>query len=236
MKNFPFKAINPDTGIEETFWYSRSVAVVGFVYLKSLDTKKVWVLANQRGSGTPDYQGMWNCPCGYLDHNETLEEAVSREVYEETGLNLPIYNFFRAGISSDPSDNKQNVTVRFTAVLSGTPEDYPLNSEHSENKEVMNLAWVPLSELDLYEWAFGHKELICILHPINNELHTLSEALSAIKAGHYAKRQCWPSTILYYKKGDEVNRPCIMAKIWNNTRGPWTATQEDLLADDWIIV
>ena len=32
MKNFPFKAINPDTGKEQIFWYSRSMAAAIFVF------------------------------------------------------------------------------------------------------------------------------------------------------------------------------------------------------------
>ena len=68
------------------YWISRSMAVVCFVFAY-IDGR--WcVLANQRGEGTPDFQGYWNAPCGYLDYNETLEQAAIREVYEETGVKL----------------------------------------------------------------------------------------------------------------------------------------------------
>ena len=39
--------------------------------------------------GAADGQGLWCCPCGYLDFDETLEECVIREIKEETGLTIP---------------------------------------------------------------------------------------------------------------------------------------------------
>ena len=85
MKNYP---ITIETGEHagETVWVHRSIAVAGFIFCKINDE---WcVLANQRGEGAPDFQGYWNCPCGYLDFDETLAEACSREIYEETGVKI----------------------------------------------------------------------------------------------------------------------------------------------------
>ena len=80
MKNFSI------TKNGKEYWIARNVAVSCFVFT-SIDG--VWhVLANKRGDGTPDYQGYWNAPCGYLDFDETTSEAAMREVYEETGLHI----------------------------------------------------------------------------------------------------------------------------------------------------
>ena len=84
MKNFP---LLDENGKE--WWISRSIAVTGCVF--TFLNGKWCVLANKRGEGTPDFQGMWNMPCGYLDFNETTAEAVIREVYEETGVRLTSY-------------------------------------------------------------------------------------------------------------------------------------------------
>ena len=83
MKNFSI--IDDRTGRE--YWISRSVAVVGFIYGYDEDEKE-YILAVQRGTGTPDpeFVGKWCLPCGYLDYDETLEEALQREVFEETGV------------------------------------------------------------------------------------------------------------------------------------------------------
>ena len=80
MNNFPVIKDGKE------YWVARNVAVVCFVFAP---INGEWcVLANQRGKGTPDFQGLWNAPCGYLDYNETTKEAAKREVYEETGIQL----------------------------------------------------------------------------------------------------------------------------------------------------
>ena len=61
MKNFKITAV--EDGKE--YWISRSVAVSVFLFVKDKD--KLYVLANKRGPGAADFQGLWNCPCGYLD-------------------------------------------------------------------------------------------------------------------------------------------------------------------------
>lgn len=85
MKNFPI--IDKATGRE--YWISRSVAVVAFVFGYDEDERE-YILAEQRGPGTPDpeFRGCWCLPCGYVDFDETIEEAASREVFEETGLKI----------------------------------------------------------------------------------------------------------------------------------------------------
>lgn len=42
----------------------------------------------QQGQG--DSAGMWNIPAGYVDKNESLEQATMREVKEETGFDIEI--------------------------------------------------------------------------------------------------------------------------------------------------
>ena len=76
----------------KSYWISRSLTVVGFVFGKNKDGK--WcVLANKRGVGCPSNHHKWNCPCGYLDYGEDLKMAVSREVFEETGVKIEPYKF-----------------------------------------------------------------------------------------------------------------------------------------------
>ena len=76
MNNFPI------TQDGKTYWISRSMAVSCFVFAP---INGEWhVLANQRGTGTPDYQGYWNVPCGYLDFDETTKHGALREVFDAT--------------------------------------------------------------------------------------------------------------------------------------------------------
>ena len=163
MKNFPI--IDKETGRE--YWISRSVAVVAFVVAYSKENlNDEFILAVQRGKGTPDpeYVGKWCLPCGYLDFDETLEEAVIREVWEETGVKLNIDNVLIHNINSDPkSDKRQNVTARFKCIISpkdGYIEALKLSNENSELDEVSDIKFISYKDINKYKWAFNHSYLI----------------------------------------------------------------------------
>ena len=66
-------------------WFSRSMATAIFVFARNKDGV-LHVLASERGKGAADFQGCWNCPCGYLDFNETTKQCAIRELEEETGI------------------------------------------------------------------------------------------------------------------------------------------------------
>ena len=152
MKNFPIKVDDKE------YWVSRSCAVVGIIY-KTFDVDgKLYILANKRGKGCPDYVGKWNVTCGYLDYNESLLQAVSREIYEEVGLTVPILDWKLWVINSIPSDNKQAVSFRFYAEYK---EEYGYsNKDHCEKDEVDEIRWIPFDEIDKYDWAFNQREVL----------------------------------------------------------------------------
>ena len=147
----------------ETVWVHRSIAVAGFIFCR---INNEWcVLANQRGEGAPDFQGYWNCPCGYLDFDETLAEACSREIYEETGVKIEPSALYMCSVNDDPKDsNRQNVTMRFMAVVDESHIGISTNAIKGqlggEENEVKAIMWVKMSDLDNYQWAFNHRHLI----------------------------------------------------------------------------
>ena len=144
-------------------WFSRSVAVVAIVILK--ENGRYYALASQRGTGTPDKEliGKWNLCCGYLDFDESGSEAVVRETYEETGVDLKNENVYLLYVNSDPTkDKRQNVTLRYGIFLNGTKSFYEsqFSHEHNEKDEVGKIRFIDLDELDKYEWAFDHDKII----------------------------------------------------------------------------
>jgi 8-oxo-dGTP pyrophosphatase MutT (NUDIX family) len=151
MENFSFQHKGKE------YWYSRSIAVLGIVVKNDLHGKR-YILANKRGKNTPDYQGLWNMPCGYLDFDETVEEAVSREVWEETGVKINPDRFELIHINSIPN-RKQNVTLRYRVFVYGE-ENYILSNENSEQGEVDDVKWILIDDIEKYDWAFNHLELI----------------------------------------------------------------------------
>lgn len=158
MNNHPL--INPETGKEE--WISRAIAVLGVVI--GIDKNGVkYILAEQRGTGTPDpeYIGCWCLPCGYLDYDENIHQAVAREVLEETGVNIHPDNFILFYINDDPfSDKRQNITFRFKTELEGYINDWELTDKFSESNEVSDIKWIDLREVNSYKWAFNHERII----------------------------------------------------------------------------
>jgi len=143
-------------------WFSRSVAVVMATFGRD-DKGNLYVLASQRGEGTPDqeYIGKWNVCCGYLDFDETLAEAARRETYEETGVLVPDSCIRMVGWNDDPKgDKRQNVSVRFYALLPNPIRYYSFSHAHNEMGEVGQIRWIPVGDLKKYDWAFGHDRLI----------------------------------------------------------------------------
>ena len=151
----------------KTLWYSRSFAVSSFVFCKNPNGE--WcILANQRGKGAADYHHLWNVCVGYIDFNESAEEAAIRETEEETCILCLDPKMLKLHkLISCPSENHQNITARFylkideDGVNTETPSLVPeIEANAVEKDEVEAVAWIPISEIDNYEWAFNHKEAI----------------------------------------------------------------------------
>ena len=146
MKNFSVTINNVE------YWISRSVAVCGIIF--AIDSG-IRVLACKRGKGCPDEIGKWNCPCGYLDYDETAEQACIREIKEETNLIIDssLLNFLE--VDSIPNKGRQNVTITYWSFKPSYAYQ-TVTGEGAEPDEVDDVEWISLDELDKYDWAFGH--------------------------------------------------------------------------------
>lgn len=154
------------------YWVSRSIAVVGVVFAKIKG--KEFVLVGQRSKHMMDEPNKHGVPCGYLDWNETIHEALVREIYEETSLYLPDYQEFIVNdntvpirIKDHPSLNRQNVSFVFMTYLDfGDNFDaFPSKIIDYRDRETAEVKWMDLAELydggfDKYQWAFNHDETI----------------------------------------------------------------------------
>lgn len=61
------------------------------------------------------FQGRWALPGGFVEYGEKTENAIIREVFEETGLNTEIIQL--AGVYSDPNRDPRGHTVSIVYVL-----------------------------------------------------------------------------------------------------------------------
>ena len=153
MRNFAIK-IN-----DKIYWISRSVATVGFIFCNLND--KWMVLAAKRGEGAADFQGLWNCPCGYLDYDETLTQCCAREIREETGFFISDEALHFDSINDDIAENHQNIIIRFYGTISyGQCKYVSRIPRGGEPNEVEEVKWISVANIDNYQWAFNHDKLI----------------------------------------------------------------------------
>ena len=156
MRNWSYTINDPNhPKCGTTLWSGRYCAVVGFVFKQV--NNDYFILANKRGSGTPDYQGYWNCPCGFLEADESGEEGVSREICEETGYYIKPYEFSLYGIETNPVIcNNGNVSIRYWTLNPGIE----LKTIKGEPDEVEEVKWINIFDIRDYKWAFNHDDII----------------------------------------------------------------------------
>lgn len=173
----------PIEGTERILWDSRSMAVAIIPIAKTSDGQYEF-LVEKRGPGCPDNIGKYVMPCGYLNRGESLREAGAREMYEETGLKINPKNLKFAGINDDPAENRENVTVRFVALLDEKDITEKLQSGEintdtasrgGEGNECDDITLIPFNSIDDYEFAFNHDKL----------MKKTVENLDAIVSGSY---------------------------------------------------
>ena len=59
--------------------------------------------------GNAPYKGIWALPGGFVEYGETTEQAIIREIYEETGLVCEITRLF--GVYSEPNRDPRGHTI-----------------------------------------------------------------------------------------------------------------------------
>ena len=93
----------------------------------------------------------WALPGGFIDMNETLEEACKRELFEETGLrNVALLQFFTFdAINRDP--RHRTITTVFHGRIAETVAV-------AGGDDAIIARWFPI--ISLPEMAFDHAEII----------------------------------------------------------------------------
>ncbi|MFA5207576.1 MAG: NUDIX hydrolase [Candidatus Paceibacterota bacterium] len=158
--------------IDQDYWISRSIAVVGVVFVNKGDG--LYVLITKRSNKMLNEASKYGVPCGYLDYNETTHEAMIREVYEETSLYLPDYekqlifdnNKQPICINDDPNSKHQNIALIYLSAYNFVDKinKFPLFVESFTSKETAMVKWMKMiifySTYGDYLWAFHHDDTI----------------------------------------------------------------------------
>ncbi|MBE9078444.1 NUDIX hydrolase [Romeria aff. gracilis LEGE 07310] len=147
-------------------WISRSVTVLPVLFFVQNDQK--YVPLGQRGADLPDEVGKWGLPGGYLDFDETISEAIVREVWEELGINIPqlkgAYPF--EGSIEKPYDiislprYRQNVTLKFPLMFHLGNAALPLLKPQVDQGEVLEARWFEVDKALEMDLAFNHQAVM----------------------------------------------------------------------------
>jgi 8-oxo-dGTP diphosphatase len=111
--------------------------------------RKNEILLVQRGN--EPYRGMWALPGGFVEIGEMVEEAVTREVEEETGLKCGIVKLVK--VASRPDRDPRGHTVSIVYLLEAEEPD-----EIKHGDDASDADWHSIDSLP--DLAFDHDEII----------------------------------------------------------------------------
>ncbi len=114
----------------------KHISVVGAVI-----TSDGLVLCAQR-SETGELPGMWEFPGGKIESDESMEEALRREIEEELGCSVEVGREIES-TTHEYDFATITLTTFYCEIFAGTPSP----------KEHLALRWVHPSELNKLNWA-----------------------------------------------------------------------------------
>lgn len=127
-----------------TYDYPRpAITVDAVVLFRSAGISNILLVRRKN----PPFDGYWSFPGGFVDENETLEEAVVRETEEETGLKGLFFNQFKAFSEPNRDPRHRTITVVFYAFVSS-------DISAMAGDDAAEAEWFPLDHLP--DLAFDH--------------------------------------------------------------------------------
>jgi ADP-ribose pyrophosphatase YjhB (NUDIX family) len=141
----PNKCIKDENGND--VWISRSNVVIPIVFKLNGKTGDIFTLVEKRGP-VVSHPDEWCCPCGYLDWDETLEEACHREVKEETGLDLDMDKIIFVNVNTDIHTKNQTIDHWYMCWADG--KDFDLSKVETKD-EILDLRWLKVAKV-YYKW------------------------------------------------------------------------------------
>jgi len=106
------------------------------------------------------FKDTWAFPGGHVDKGERLEDAVSRELEEETGLKIAPEKFNQVGAFAEPDRDPRGrtVSVAFRTFIEYTDE-LPKVEGADDAKEAR---WIQYPLVDDVELAFDHRLILTL--------------------------------------------------------------------------
>lgn len=115
-----------------------------------------------------DHNLVWETPGGKLEPNETVEDAILREVKEEVGINADIEKLAYAKICGNLS-NPSHLMLMY--ILTTTDCDVRLSLEHSEYR------WKHIDDIIDWQYLESYLKDEFIKYDIIDELNKISDKI-----------------------------------------------------------
>jgi len=95
------------------------------------------------------YKNQFALPGGFVNEGETIEEAIEREVYEETSLKIHPIDIL--GVYSDPTRDPRGhmMTVVFIVLI--------IKGIATAGDDAKEISWIPIEKINEIKIAFDHK-------------------------------------------------------------------------------
>lgn len=129
--------------------YPRPSVTVDVVYF-GVDFSGLKILLVER-KGSP-FKGEWALPGGFVQMNEDLDTAASRELLEETGASIThLEQLYTYG---NPSRDPRGRVISVAYIALTRPSDHEIRASSDANKA----CWFPVEELP--SLAFDHRDIV----------------------------------------------------------------------------
>jgi 8-oxo-dGTP diphosphatase len=111
------------------------------------------VLVIRRSDDSDAYPGAWALPGGYVEVDESIDDAVRRELFEETGISAPTLTRFGLfdAVGRDPRGRV--ISVAYVAIM-------PTRVEPIAGDDAAEARWVSMVDLLRDGLAFDHVEIL----------------------------------------------------------------------------
>ncbi|MHA1593836.1 MAG: NUDIX domain-containing protein [Candidatus Baldrarchaeia archaeon] len=100
----------------------------------------------------PPFEGWWALPGGIVEYGERVEDAVKREAWEETGIDIKIEKL--VGIYSDPNRDPRGHFISICYLCSGRSEQMRAATDAAE------VAAFHPDEIKKLKLAFDHRKML----------------------------------------------------------------------------
>lgn len=121
----------------------KAIKVTAAIIIKN---EKVFIAQRSKED---ELSGKWEFPGGKIESDETAQECLKRELFEEFGIKTKILDYLGESIF-DYGNKLIHLSGYFTEHLSG---DYILRVHQ-------NCKWIDVNELDYIDWAPADMELV----------------------------------------------------------------------------